>query len=205
MKQHKIIIGRGKSLDSHVKVGVVPSRKITDLKLVIGTHARLRSGTIIYLGSTIGEKFETGHNSIIREENEIGDRVSIWSNSIIDYGCTIGDNVKIHSNCYVAQYTTLEDNVFLAPGVIIANDLHPGTPDSAKCMKGPTIKCGAQIGCNVTILPHVTIGEHALIGAGSVVTKNIPPYSLCYGNPARVVKKVTEYRCKVKDHLPYRS
>ncbi|OGR89402.1 MAG: hypothetical protein A3A86_02940 [Elusimicrobia bacterium RIFCSPLOWO2_01_FULL_60_11] len=122
---------------------------------------------------------------------------------MVDYGCKIGNGVKVHCNCYVSQFTTLEDDVFLAPGVIIANDLHPGAPDFRDCMKGPTIKKGAQIGCNVTILPHVTIGEHSLIGAGSVVTKDIPPYSIAYGNPARAAKKIADFKCSVKDHRPY--
>ena len=55
----------------------------------------------------------------------------------------------------------------------------------------------------MTILPRVTIGEHCLIGAGSVVTKDIPAYSLAYGNPAKVVKKVTQLHCRVKNHMPY--
>ena len=199
----KIVIGKNKKLGLHVQVGLAPGRKVSNLRLAIGDGANIRSGTVIYLGSRIGNHLETGHNAVIREENKIGDHFSVWTNSIIDYGCRIGDNVKVHCNCYFAQYTTIEDDVFIAPGVIVANDLHPGSPDFRDCMKGPTIKRGAQIGCNVTLLPHVTIGEHALIGAGSVVTKNIPPYTVAYGNPARASKKVTEIRCSVKNHLPY--
>jgi acetyltransferase-like isoleucine patch superfamily enzyme len=168
------MIGKNKSFGTNVQIGVEPYRKIGKLELRIGTHAIVRSGTVIYLGSKIGDYLQTGHNAQIREENEIGDHFSLWGNSIVDYGCKIGDHVKIHSNCYVAQYTTIEDHVFVAPGTIVANDYHPGSPDAVECLKGPTIKKGAQIGCNVTLLPGVTIGERALIGAGSVVTKDIP-------------------------------
>lgn len=199
----KIIIGKNKNLGLHVQIGAVPGRKVSDLKLVIGDGANVRSGTVIYLGSRIGDRLETGHNAVIREENVIGNHFSIWTNSVLDYGCKIGDNVKIHCNCYVSQFTTMEDGVFLAPGVTVANDLHPGSPDFLACMKGPTLKKGAQIGCSVTLLPHVTVGEHSLIGAGSVVTKDIPPFSLAYGNPARVVKKITELKCSVRNHFPY--
>lgn len=201
----KIIIGKDKKQGLHVQVGAVPGRKVSDLTLRIGHSANIRSGTVIYLGSTIGDHLETGHNAVVREENKIGNHFSIWSNSVLDYGCQIGNNVKIHCNCYVAQFTTMEDDVFLAPGVIVANDLHPGSPDFRDCMKGPALRKGAQIGCNVTLLPHVTVGEHSLIGAGSVVTKDIPPYSLAYGNPARVVKKITNLKCKVKNHFPYET
>jgi acetyltransferase-like isoleucine patch superfamily enzyme len=160
--------------------------------LNIGKSARIRSGTVIYASSTIGEGLQTGHNVVIREENNIGDNLNIWNNSTIDYGCCIGNNVKIHCNVYVAQYTTLEDDVFLAPGVMIANDPHP---ICTLCMRGPTVKRGARIGVNVTLLPHITIGEGALIGAGSVVTHDVHPHSVAYGNPARSVKYVDELVC----------
>lgn len=198
-----ITIGKNKKLERGVTLGIVPARKIDNLALRIGSHATIRSGTVIYLGAKIGNHLQTGHNAIIREENKIGDHFCLWSNSVVDYGCEIGDNVKIHCNCYIAQYTTIEENVFLAPGVIVANDLHPGSPDAKDCMKGPVIKRGAQIGCNVTLLPHITIGEYALIGAGSVVTKDVPAYSVAFGNPARTIKKIHELRCPVKDHFPY--
>ena len=160
--------------------------------LVLGAGARLRSGTVLYDGTTIGRRLTTGHGVVIREGCEIGDDVSVWSNSVIDYGCRIGDRVKIHCNCYVAQYTELEDDVFLAPGVTIANDLYPGDKRSARLMSGPKIGAGAQIGVNVTILPYVRIGASALIGAGSVVTRDIPGGTVAFGNPAVVRRAVAE-------------
>ena len=201
--KNKLLVGKNKSWEKGVIVGLSPSRKVPDSRLLIGQGSHLRSGTVIYLGSLIGDFLETGHHAVIREENRIGHHFSLWSNSTVDYNCRIGDNVKVHCNCYIAQFTTIEDGVFLAPGVIVANDLHPGSPNASECMKGPTLKKGAQIGCNVTILPRVTIGEHSLIGAGSVVTKDIPPYSIAFGNPARVAKKVTQLQCRVKNHMPY--
>ena len=182
----------GYQLDPHVLIGYPPGRPVADVTLAIGPGARIRSGTVIYGGSTIGSGLETGHNVVIREENLIGDDLSIWNNSTIDYGCWIGNDVKIHCNVYVAQFTTLEDGVFLAPGVTVANDPHP---QCALCMRGPTVKRGARIGVNVTLLPHITIGEGALIGAGSVVTRDIPDRVVAYGNPARPVKDVDELPC----------
>ena len=154
--------------------------------LVLGPGARLRSGTVLYDGTTIGRCLQTGHGVVIREGCEVGDDVSVWSSSVIDYGCRIGDRVKIHCNCYIAQYTELEDDVFLAPGVTIANDLYPGDGRSAQLMAGPRICAGAQIGVNVTILPFVRIGAGALVGAGSVVTRDIPAGAVAFGNPAVV-------------------
>ena len=185
-------IGKNYKIDDMAFIGYKPSRSIPNLELIIGKNANVRNSTIIYAGSRIGDNLETGHGVIIREENIIGKDFDIWSNSIIDYGCKIGNNVKIHCNVYVAQFTEVEDEVFLAPGVTIVNDPHP---ICAKCMKGPTIKRGARIGANATLLSHIVIGEYSLVGVGSVVTKDVPPRSLVYGNPAKIIKSVDELKC----------
>lgn len=187
-----VSLGEGHEVDPDVILGYLTGRRIDTLALTIGPGARIRSGTVIYAGSTIGAGLQTGHNVVIREENAIGDDLNVWNSSTIDYGCSIGNGVKIHCNVYVAQFTTLEDEVFLAPGVTIANDPHPVC---GQCMRGPTIRQRARIGVNVTVLPHITIGEGALIGAGSVVTRDIPAFTVAYGHPARPVKSVEELPC----------
>jgi len=174
-------------IDDGVLLGY-PSSRDSDPRLLIGAGGRLRSGTVVYAGSRIGRRFETGHHVVIREQNRIGDDVSVWSNSVIDYGCVVGDRVKVHSNCYIAQYTEIEHDAFLAPGVTFANDLFPGSEESARLMSGPCIGAGAQIGVNVTILPYVRIGRGSIIGAGSVVTRDIPDGMVAYGVPAVVVR-----------------
>ena len=189
-----VALGRGCLIDDNVILGARPGRQPRDSALRIGRRAIVRSGSVIYAGTAIGDAFETGHNVVIREDNVIGDDVKVWNNAVIDYGCTIGDRVKIHSNCYVGQLTTIEDDVFLAPGVSLANDPHPGS-ETHLCMRGPTIKAGAQIGMNATILPFVTIGERALVGAGAVVTRDVPSGMIVVGNPARILKPVGELSC----------
>lgn len=173
------------SADAGVTVGY-PASRGRGGPLRLGDGARLRSGTVLYDGSDIGARLQTGHGVIVREECLIGDDVAIWSNTVIDYGCHIGDRVKIHCNCYVAQFTEVEDDAFLAPGVTIANDFYPGSEVSAELMAGPRIGAGAQIGVNVTILPYIRIGPGALVGAGSVVTRDIPAGAVAFGNPATV-------------------
>lgn len=193
----EVYLGDEHEIDDGVLIGYPTGRPIADQRLIIGSSARIRSGTVIYVGTTIGAGLNTGHNVVIREENTIGDHFSIWNNSTIDYGCQIGANVKIHTGVYVAQFTIIEDGAFLAPGVVIANDPRPGCAYARDCMRGPTIKRGAQIGCNVTILPYVTIGEAALVGAGSVVVHDVPPRSVVVGNPAKVIKQVESLTCPV--------
>ncbi len=185
-------LGEGHHIDPGVLLGYLTGRKVESQILRIGPRARIRSGTVVYVGSTIGAGLETGHNVVIREQNLIGDNLNIWNSSTIDYGCVIGNNVKIHCSVYVAQFTVLEDDVFLAPGVMVANDPHPLC---AHHLQGPTIKRGARIGINVTLLPGVVVGEGAMVGAGSVVTRDIPAHMVAYGSPARPHKAVDEVMC----------
>jgi len=183
----------GLDADPGVSIAYTGSRD-TARAFFLGDDARLRSGTVLYAGSHIGARFETGHHVVVREECRIGDDVSVWSNTVVDYGCRIGDRVKVHSNCYLAQYTEILDDAFLAPGVTVANDLYPGQVESARMMSGPVVGAGAQIGVNVTLLPFVRIGDGCLVGAGSVVTHDLPPGTVAVGNPARVRGRVADLR-----------
>lgn len=148
------------------------------------TSWTVRSGSVIYVESSIGKDLDTGHNVVIRDDCSVGDDLCIWSNSVIDYGCRIGDRVKIHCNCYIAQKTAIEDDVFIGPGVTIANDRYP--PRTEEHWEPVTLKAGCRIGAGAVILPGVTVGTGALVGAGSVVTKDVPAGATVYGNPARV-------------------
>ena len=195
-------VGEGLMADDGVIVGYEGQRPTTPT-LHLGVDAVLRSGSVIYLGSRIGDRFATGHHVVVREDCEVGDDVSIWSNTVVDYGCRIGNRVKIHSNCYLAQYTDIGDDAFMAPGVTFANDLYPGQRASAEVMAGPSIGAGAQLGVNVTVLPYVIIGEGCLVGAGSVVTRDLPAGSVAFGNPARVrgrVEDLADISTRVRAH-----
>jgi len=187
-------LGRSSIVDDGVVLGYLPSRGSQQV-VTVGPGAHIRCGTVVYGGSRIGCNLDTGHNVIIREENDIGDNFRIWNNSVVDYGCKIGNNVKVHTNVYICQFTIIEDDVFLAPGVNLANDLHPGCPDALECMRGPYINKGAQIGINSSVLPRVVIGEYSVIGAGSVVTRDIPPGVVAFGNPAQVVCDIGDISC----------
>lgn len=181
-------------IDHDVLLGYISPRPSKSRRLIVGPESRLRSGTVLYAGTRIGARFETGHHVVVRENNRFGDDVKIWNNSTVDYGCHLGDRVKVHCNCYVAQFSKLQDDVFLAPGVTFANDLYPGDKRSSKNLCGPTLGERVQIGVNATILPFVRIGDGTVVGAGSVVTNDLPAGVVAWGNPARVYKRVKDLR-----------
>ncbi len=163
-----------------------------ELETSIGDCATIRSHTVIYAGNTIGKNFQTGHGVLIREENEIGDDVSIGSHSMVEHHVKIGNGVRLHSNVFVPGYTILEEECWLGPNVVITNARYPRSRNVKEQLKGATIKRRARIGANATLLPGVTIGENALVGAGAVVVDDVPDDAVVVGNPARVVKSVTD-------------
>ena len=199
----EVRLGRNCQVHPTAILGQRCGRRIDWTPLIIGDEAQIRSGSVIYGATTVGRKFETGHHVIVREQNQIGDEVCLWSNTIIEYGCQIGHRVKLHCNCHLPQFTTIEDDVFSATGLLVANDLHP---TCARCMEGPTIRRGVRIGVGVILLPKVVIGEDALLGAGAVVTKDVPARAVVVGNPARVVGRVDDVRCRIDpSRYPYRK
>ena len=177
-------------VDSSAILGYPSERAISDRATTLQPPYRLRSGTVVYEGVVAGANLQTGHNVVIREQTVIGADCSIWSNTVVDYGCRLGDRVRIHANCYIAQNTTIEDGCFLAPGVTLANDRFP----NSGLLVGPILEQGCRLGVNVTVLPGVRIGRGALVGAGAVVTADVPPESVVYGNPAHVHGSIFDLR-----------
>jgi acetyltransferase-like isoleucine patch superfamily enzyme len=163
-----------------------------ELPTAIGARAIIRSHSVIYCGNRIGADFQTGHNVLVREENEIGDDVSIGTGSVVEHHVRIGNGVRLHSNVFVPEYSVLEDGCWLGPNVVVTNAKYPRSPRVKDELRGAHIEQGAKIGANATLLPGVRIGRDALIGAGAVVTNDVPPGAVVAGNPARVVKWVSE-------------
>lgn len=161
--------------------------------LTIGKNALIRSGSIIYAGSDIGDDFQTGHQVNIRENTEIGDHVSVGTLSDIQGNCKIGNYVRLHSNVFVAPLSVIDNYVWLFPHVILTND---PTPPSEH-MLGVHVHSFAIIAAGATIIPGLEICRDCLVGAGAVVTKSVPPYGVALGNPARIVSDVRNIRSKI--------
>ena len=142
---------------------------------------------------TIGESTKIWHFSHIQSGSIIGKDCSIGQNVNIGNNVQIGNNVKIQNNVSVYEGVVLEDFVFCGPSMVFTNIKIPRSefPQRGSEFYLKTIvKRSASIGANATIVCGVTIGEYALIGSGAVVTKDVPPYSLVVGNPAKIIGKV---------------
>lgn len=120
----------------------------------------------------------------IMKEVEIGEHCNIGEGCFIESGVKIGNNVVVKNNIAIWNGVTIEDGAFLGPNMVFTNELEPrsGFP---KEVATTLIKKYASIGANATIVANRIIGEYAMVGAGSVVTRDVPPHRLVFGNPAR--------------------
>jgi acetyltransferase-like isoleucine patch superfamily enzyme len=181
------------SIGPFVIVGELPrGQRSGDLQTRIGSGAWINSHTVIYAGNRIGRNFRTGHGVLIREENEIGDDVSIGSGSNVEHHVRIGNRVRLHSNVFVPELSVLEDDCWLGPNVVLTNARYPASPSTKDELVGVYIEKRAKIGANATILPGIRIATDALVGAGAVVTVDVPPGAVVAGNPARVIKHISQ-------------
>jgi acetyltransferase-like isoleucine patch superfamily enzyme len=115
----------------------------------------------------------------------------------IDCNVSIGDDCKIQNSVSVYDGVTIESQVFVGPNASFTNDKVPRAFNSDWRITKTWVKKGASLGANCTIICGIVIGEYAMVAAGSVVTKDVPPYSLVVGNPARVVAKIDKAGNKI--------
>jgi UDP-2-acetamido-3-amino-2,3-dideoxy-glucuronate N-acetyltransferase len=134
----------------------------------------------------IGEGTRVWNFVHIRENAEIGKECVIADYVYVGRGVKVGKGVKLENRATVYEGVTIEDRVFVGPHVSFTNDFLPRSFNTEWKILQTHVKEGASIGAGTAIICGTTIGEYALIGAGSVVTGNIPPHALAYGNPARI-------------------
>ena len=149
---------------------------------------------VIDAGCRIGRGTVVWHFSHLMSRCVVGERCSIGQNVVISPGVVLGNGVKVQNNVSVYTGVTCEDDVFLGPSCEFTNVINPRSAVPRKDEFRPTrVERGASIGANATIVCGHTIGAYALIGAGAVVTRDVPPYALVVGNPARHIGWVSEY------------
>ena len=142
---------------------------------------------------SIGEGTKIWHFSHIQSGAVVGKKCSIGQNVNIANNVKIGNHVKIQNNVSVYEGVELEDHVFCGPSMVFTNIKVPRSEFPQKgteYYKKTLVKKSASIGANATIICGVTIGEYAMVGSGSVVTKDVPPFALVVGNPAKIIGKI---------------
>ena len=143
-------------------------RAIVDDGVVIGTRTRMWAFVHALRGAVIGEDCNICDYTFIEGNAQIGNRVTIKC------GVQLWDGV------------ILEDDVFVGPNATFTNDPFPRSKHHLEAYPRTTVRRNASIGANATILPGITIGIGAMVGAGAVVTRDVPPYAVVVGNPARI-------------------
>ena len=154
----------------------------------------VHSTAVIDDGCRIGTGSRIWHFSHLMAGCVIGNNCNIGQNVVISPAVVLGNNVKVQNNVSVYTGVTCDDDVFLGPSCVFTNVINPRSKiDRREAFAKTHVGKGATIGANATIICGHDIGTYAFIGAGAVVTKNVPPYALLVGNPARQTGWMSEY------------
>jgi UDP-2-acetamido-3-amino-2,3-dideoxy-glucuronate N-acetyltransferase len=149
---------------------------------------QIHPSAIIDAGATLGEGTRVWHWVHISGGAHIGRNCTLGQNVFVASRVVIGNNVKIQNNVSIYDEVTLEDDVFCGPSMVFTNVYNPRSAFSRKEHYLKTlVKRGATLGANCTILCGLTVGEHAFVGAGAVVNRDVPPFALMVGVPARQI------------------
>lgn len=149
---------------------------------------------IIDQDCSIGEGTKIWHFSHIMPNCTIGKNCNIGQNVVISPEVILGNNVKVQNNVSIYTGVECEDDVFLGPSMVFTNVVNPRSAVVRRGQYSKTlVKKGASIGANATIVCGHDIGEYAFIGAGAVVTKEVLPYALVVGNPAKQMGWMSEF------------
>jgi UDP-2-acetamido-3-amino-2,3-dideoxy-glucuronate N-acetyltransferase len=149
---------------------------------------------VIDAGCKIGKDTRIWHFTHIMPDCVIGEHCNLGQNVVVMPGVILGNNVKVQNNVSIYTGVMCEDDVFLGPSMVFTNVINPRSALNRKEQYKKTyVEKGATIGANATIVCGIKIGQYAFIGAGAVVTKDVAPYSLVLGNPARHVGWMSEY------------
>ncbi|WP_347489323.1 DapH/DapD/GlmU-related protein [Desulfoscipio sp. XC116] len=167
--------------------------------LIVGEDSIIRSETILYGDSVIGDHFQTGHRVTIREKAIIGNNVRIGTLSDIQGHCIIEDYVNLHSNVHIGMKSVIKKYAWIFPYVVLTNDPNPPSEQ----LLGVTVNEYAVIATGSIILPGVDIGKDSLIAAGAIVTKDVPGMKVYGGNPAKEMCDITKIKNRTTGEAVY--
>lgn len=182
-----VIIGDNSTVENFSIVGR-PTPLAKKEVLQIGPHATIRSHSVLYAGSTIGEHFTTGHGVVIRENSEIGRSVQIGNYSEVQGDCNIDDYSRAHSSVHIGKGTSIGKFVWLFPRVQFSHD--PLPPSHINIPIHISDGCVICTGCYLLAGASMELGS--IVGANSVLSTNISPAMFAKGNPAKELFKINK-------------
>jgi UDP-2-acetamido-3-amino-2,3-dideoxy-glucuronate N-acetyltransferase len=160
----------------------------------MNSHYYAHETAVIDEGCEIGAGTKIWHFSHIMSGCKIGQHCNFGQNVVVSPNVILGNNVKVQNNVSIYTGVICEDDVFLGPSMVFTNVINPRSAINRRGEYARTlVGKGASIGANATIVCGNDIGAYALIGAGAVVTKNVPPFALLVGNPAKQIGWISEY------------
>ena len=139
----------------------------------------------------IGKDTNVWQYSVILENAEIGSNCNICSSVFIENNVKVGNNVTVKNGSNLYDGLIIEDDVFIGPNVVFTNDKYPRSKNYKKNNKDTLVERGSSIGAGSVVLTGVKIGEYSMIGAGSIVTRDVKPYTIVAGNPAKFIGSTT--------------
>ena len=142
--------------------------------------------------SSIGEGTNVWQFVVILPGASIGKECNICSHCLVEGDVEIGDRVTVKSGVQLWNGVRIGDDVFIGPNATFTNDQFPRSKVYLKEHSLVIVENNSSIGANATILPGIRIGKYSMVGAGAVVTKDVPPYAIVVGNPARVVRYISK-------------
>lgn len=149
---------------------------------------------VIDPGCKIGKGTKIWHFSHIMPDCVLGENCNLGQNVVVSTGVVLGNNVKVQNNVSIYTGVICEDDVFLGPSMVFTNIVNPRSAVVRKDQYVKTlVRRGASIGANATIVCGIEIGEFSFIGAGAVVIRDVPPYALVVGNPAKQIGWMSEF------------
>jgi UDP-2-acetamido-3-amino-2,3-dideoxy-glucuronate N-acetyltransferase len=153
---------------------------------------------VIDEGCKIGKGTKIWHFTHVMDGAELGENCNLGQNVVVSSGVKLGNNVKVQNNVSIYTGVICDDDVFLGPSMVFTNVINPRSAIVRRDQYLETIvERGASIGANATIVCGNIIGRFAFIGAGAVVTKDVKPYALVVGNPARQTGWISEFGHKL--------
>lgn len=165
-------------------------------------NTTIHESAVIDAGAKIGEGTKIWHFSHVMGTAEIGENCVLGQNVFVGNKVKIGNNVKVQNNVSIYEGVVCDDDVFLGPSMVFTNVINPRSSINRKQeFKKTQVKKGVSIGANATIVCGITLGEYCFIGAGAVITKDVKPFALMVGVPARQKGWVSKAGIVLKDDL----